>query len=130
MKKKAALLLVLMSTSVSGKVQAADERYWIVRSDKFACILQNLETYRSANKSKARAVIFPEDCPDADLVTSLMRRSRNSVLPSVEKKAQDDNKPAEVVSFRTSDLACLPKLNIQTKGEFVRVPRNPCEEPE
>lgn len=129
MNKKAALLLLLVSASVSEEVRAADERYWIVRSENFACILENLDAYRVANKSKVRAVIFPQHCPEADLTSSLLLQSQNSVLPSVEKKKQYNNEPAEVVSFRTNDLECLPKLNIQPDGEFVRIPRNPCEEP-
>lgn len=107
------------------KAFAQEASFWNIKTEHFSCLRENLSKYESVKTDKV--VIFLEECPEIDLIKIIKGRTKNSVLPDINKIEQTGTKFAEVISFDHKQLSCLKELNISSIDGLVKIPRNPCK---
>lgn len=121
----ARMICVIFAMSASSyKSSAQESNEWIIKVEHFKCLKKHIDTYIAIPKDKI--VIFLNDCPETDIAKIIARNTRNSSLPTVKKKKQGVNSPAEVIAIEKDFLPCLAKIEIPTIGKTLRVSKKPC----
>ncbi len=101
----------------------ADED-WVLRTEHFECLIQNLEVYR-ANAEPVTIIVLGA-CPEVDITEALAMIVQNSGIAQVDMVEDSAARPAEIISFTPPQLECLAQLEAAPDGDLVRIPRDPC----
>ena len=94
-----------------------------MRSEKFQCLLVNIEDYRKLPGEQL--LIFPEKCPKTNTAELLNEDTENSIY-SIDTVTNSPERPAEVITFKKSELDCVANIEIVENSPIMEIPKKPC----
>jgi hypothetical protein len=110
-------------------ILAANERAYLVRKKDFACVLQNIDTYKKLERDPVYIYLTYCPNPNPDLVAESLKDIAGQVV--VPPYKLDPREPESILVLSKRELDCLPSykrlIDDAKDNELLEVPTELCE---